>query len=92
MGAMNGQVSSSLLPLASLFTEVECPRWLESVQSPAPNPGCCAGGQRGAGQSDGAHTGRGGGRGEQLEQRDVISEGGVTPGRPVRAPQAAATK
>ena len=86
---MNGQMSSSLLPLASLFTEVECPRWLESVQSPAPDPGRGAGGQRGAGQGDGAHPGRGGGGGEQLQQRDVISEGGVTPGRPVRTPQAA---
>ena len=62
---------------------------MEAVQSPASHPGRGAGGQRGAGQGDGAHPGRGGGRAQQLQQRDVISEGGVTPGGPVRAPEAA---
>ena len=75
-----------------LFTEVESPSGMEAVQSPAAHPGRGAGGERGAGQGDGAHPGGGGGRGQQLQQRDVISEGGVTPGRPVRAPQAAAIK
>lgn len=69
--------------------EVECPRGVEAVQAPAPDPGRGAGGQRGAGQGDGAHPGRGGGGADQLQQRDVIGEGGVTPGGPVRAPQAA---
>lgn len=69
--------------------EVESPSGMEAVQSPAAHPGRGAGGERGAGQGDGAHPGGGGGRGQQLQQRDVISEGGVTPGRPVRAPQAA---
>ena len=63
---------------------------MEAVQSPASNPGRGAGGQRGAGQGDGAHPGRGGDGGDQLQQRDVIGEGGVTPGGPVRTPQAAA--
>ena len=63
---------------------------MEAVQAPAPHPGRGAGGQRGAGQGDWAHPGRGGGGGEELQQRDVIGEGGVTPGRPVRAPQPAA--